>query len=795
LHYEVNPSRANKKSSKADITEVQYLQADLDPRPDETPAQGKRRFRKKLAEFGLQPTFLVDSGNGLNCLWKLAAPLPPERFDQVETTNKALVKALGSGDISAWNVDRLLRLPGTINLPNKAKREQGRVTCQSSIVHINDALTYTIEQVQAALDRMTGGAAKPSKPSTAEGGRSAEAKVDERTDVKVDDKRLPPELLRLIRTGVEEPRRSQQFFRVVHWLQRLGRNAAEITALLEKHPDGISSKYAGRVAGEVERAFAKVEGDKVEDEFEDESAEGKGKERKQADLLIDLAKAAGLFHTADGIGFADITREGHRETWPIHSKGFRGFLTNQYYDATESAPSQNSMNMALATIEAKAQYKSPQRPIHQRVAGDAGKIFLDLCDSKWRVVEIDATGWRLTSDPPVRFQRRKGMLPLPMPKVSNHPAGGRREARIRAQIGLLRKYLNLKSSDDFILLVAWLLACLRPCGPFPVLTLSGEQGTAKSTAMRLVRSLVDPNVVPLRAPPRDERDLYIAGGNARVLAYDNMSHLPDWMSDAFARLATGGGHATRMLYTDDDEKLSDTTCPIMLNGIEDVVTRGDLAERSVALQLEPIADGRRRRERELWAEFERDRALILGGLLMAVVRGLQRLPQVRIDKLPRMADFAEWSVACGDGLWKPGAFMRAYISNMRRVVGNVIADDPAAAGIQKTMLSVAGGTWSGTAKDLLDKLEPIVGEKEVKRRDWPGTARKLGQRLRRIAPALRRAGIDIDWERTTGGRRVVTITARNMPSIAPAPSSTTPTVLTVPTAPSPPMPPGSRTAR
>jgi hypothetical protein len=92
--------------------------------------------------------------------------------------------------------------------------------------------------------------------------------------------------------------------------------------------------------------------------------------------------------------------------------------------------------------------------------------------------------------------------------------------------------------------------------------------------------------------------------------------------------------------------LFDATRPVILNGIEDIVARPDLADRAVFLMLEPIPEERRRPEAELWAAFEAERPGILGGLLDAVVQGLRRLPETRLDKPPRMADFALWATAC-----------------------------------------------------------------------------------------------------------------------------------------------------
>src|SRR4029078_9945389 len=206
------------------------------------------------------------------------------------------------------------------------------------------------------------------------------------------------------------------------------------------------------------------------------------------------------------------------------------------------------------------------------------------------------------------------MQPLPAPV-----AGGSIEA--------LRSFLNVQSKNDFVLVVAWALAVLRDRGPYPVIVLSGEQGSAKSTFSAMLRALLDPNTAPLRALPREDRDLFIAASNGHVLAFDNVSGLPGWISDTLCRLATGGGFAVRQLYTDGDEVLFDAERPVILNGIEEIVTRPDLADRSLFLTLEPIPDDRPPPEAELRAAFEAERPRILGALLDAVVVGLKRLPE------------------------------------------------------------------------------------------------------------------------------------------------------------------------
>jgi hypothetical protein len=507
-------------------------------------------------------------------------------------------------------------------------------------------------------------------------------------------------------------------------------------------------KQDDRAAFEALRAQLKKAGCRVtalDDAIAEESGETEGRRPTQADILIDLAQSAELFHAPDGTGFADLDINGHRETWPIRAKGFRRWLARCFFEATGGAPSSEALQSALNVIEAKAHFDAPERTVHVRVGGLDGRLYLDLGDETWRAVEIDATGWRVIDNPPVRFRRAAGMQPLPAPV-----AGG--------SVETLRSFLNVRSDADFVLVAAWALTVLRNRGPYPVLVLSGEQGSAKSTFSAILRALLDPNTAPLRALPREDRDLFIAASNGHVLAFDNVSGLPAWISDTLCRLATGGGFAVRQLYSDQDEVLFDAARPVILNGIEDIVTRPDLADRGLFLTLEPIPEDRRRPEQELWAAFEAERPRILGALLDAASKGLAMLPQTRLDKLPRMADFALWATACETALWPAGTFWSAYCGNRDEAAEGVIDADPIAAGVRALM--AARTEWTGTASELLGALAEMAGERLAKSKTWPDSPRALAGRLRRAATFLRKVGIEIGFEREGRARtRIIRITA------------------------------------
>jgi hypothetical protein len=475
------------------------------------------------------------------------------------------------------------------------------------------------------------------------------------------------------------------------------------------------------------------------------------KPKPAKDVLIKLAEDAELFHAPDGTAYADIVVNGHRETWQVRVRGFKRWLGRRYYEETKSAPNADAMQAALGIIEAKAFYDAPERPVATRLAASGDRIYIDLCNETWQAIEIDEDGWRIADEVPVRFRRAVGMLALPIPE-----RGGKIET--------LRIYLNLTTAKDgpvsaddkFILVVCAILAYMRPRGPFPVLALTGPEGTCKTTLAAIIRALIDPNVSALRALPREDRDLFIAATNSWVLAFDNVSYLPDWISDTLCRLATGGGFATRQLYSDNDEALFDAMRPVVLNGIEDFVARPDLADRAVFLPQEPVPDKNRRAEAEFWAAFEQDKPHILGALLDMVVHGLATLPGVKLKRLPRMADFAKWGVACEGAAFPVGSFLRAYEQNRRGAIETVLEGDLVASALRVFMATKT--TWSGTATELLNVLGDSAGDRITKAKEWPKAPHRLSGRLRRIAHFLRKVGINLAFPDRTNIGRAITIT-------------------------------------
>jgi hypothetical protein len=358
----------------------------------------------------------------------------------------------------------------------------------------------------------------------------------------------------------------------------------------------------------------------------------------------------------------------------------------------------------------------------------------------------------VVAEPPVKFRRTRGMLPLPTPV-----SGG--------SLSDLRPFVNIGSEEDWRLLTSWLIAALRPTGPYPVLVVHGEQGSAKSSLTRVLRSLVDPNSAALRTTPRDERDLVIAANNGWLIALDNLSHLPEWLSDALCRLATGSGFATRELYSNDEETIFAAQRPMVLNGIEELATRPDLLDRAILLYLPTIPEEHRHEEAVFWQRFTQAQPQLLGALLGVLSAALCTLPSVTLDRKPRMADFALWACAaapaCG---WSQDAFLTAYTGV--RDAAHELTLEASPVGLVIRDLMARKVDWRGTASELLAELDALAGEKSTRQKTWPKNGRALGNLLRRLAPTLRAVGIHVTFDREPGGsrRRIIDLTQGPAPA-------------------------------
>jgi len=261
--------------------------------------------------------------------------------------------------------------------------------------------------------------------------------------------------------------------------------------------------------------------------------------KTSGELLLEIAEQGHYFHTPDKVAYVDVSINGVRHTLPLRGKDFKGWLRHQYFCIHGKGIGSEILNQVLGVLEAKACFEGGTRDVYLRLAWHQDKIYLDLGTEDWSAVEIDENGWRIVTDYPVRFRRPKTLLPLFQPD----PKG---------RIADLRPLLNV-DDDNWVLVITFLLFCLYPRHPHPVLFLTGEQGVGKSFAATLLKSLGDPGKAPLIPAVADLRNLAIQAQNRWIVAYDNLSYISVDQSDAVCRISTGGGFSTRALFENDEE--------------------------------------------------------------------------------------------------------------------------------------------------------------------------------------------------------------------------------------------------
>ena len=495
------------------------------------------------------------------------------------------------------------------------------------------------------------------------------------------------------------------------------------TELIRSVKDSDPAEYAAWRA-EIKAACPKINVSTL-DALVSPSGDGDG--GSQATMLVELAtERCELWHDAEGSGYASLTRDEHREHWRIDSLGFREWLGWLAHTELHAALSAEVIKSTCNALAGQAKFDGDEHEPRRRVAKDSSGYWLDMGDDQWRAILITATGWKVMCKPPVRLIRTKATRPLPEP-VS---AGG----GVDALWGLV----NVPEHER-LLVLAWIIECFRSDTPYALLELTGEQGAAKSSAQRIFRRFIDPNQVELRGKPKTVEDIYVAAANSHLLSYENLSGLSNDQSDALCTCCTGGGYASRQLYTNGEESTLTAHCPVALNGISPVVLRPDLLDRAVSITLPEIKV--RKTDDEIREATEAAAPGIMGALLDLFSNALAVLPSVVIppEQRPRMADFATLgeAIARVQGCTE-GHFLNLYTEHRRTAIGRTIDASPVAAAMVAYV--DRGNRYAGTVKGL---LEILTEHKPDHERDeyWPRSPKGLADAMRRYSPALRQMGI------------------------------------------------------
>jgi hypothetical protein len=466
--------------------------------------------------------------------------------------------------------------------------------------------------------------------------------------------------------------------------------------------------------------------------------EASKKERgpSQASQLVALAREKyELFMSEDGRPYG-VKKDGANIALPLRGKaGLRSQLALLYTDGSGgAAPSQSALADAMTVLEGAAQAADPRVP-HLRVGRHQDRIVVDLGTADGRCVTVGPDGWERAGKSPVLFRRSGAMKPLPEP--------------VRDGDGLARLQALLNTDEEhFRLLTAWLVACFIPDLPHPILTFRGEQGTGKSYAAKMVIGIIDPSGAPKRTAPRDIKSWATQAFNSWALCLDNVSIIPDWLSDALCRAVTGDGIVDRALYTDDDVVVLEFRRVLAMTTIDAGALAGDLAERLLTIELHTIPDYKRREEAEMDQAYADAHPGILASLFDLLAEVLKVLPDVQLTERPRMADFARVLAAVDQVKgWKT---LESYKATAREAVADVLEGEPFAQAVVALVDRAGPAGLTVTASELLERVP--TPDKLPKK--WPKDSTRAGGQLKRLAPALRTIGIEVDdSERQPKGNR------------------------------------------
>ena len=500
-----------------------------------------------------------------------------------------------------------------------------------------------------------------------------------------------------------------------------------------------------------------------------EKTEDETDTRNAIKIAIEIVKErAKLFHSPfpDSTEYADIpSRAGVMTTHAISSREFKSWVTGEFYREVGEGLTNESMNTVLATIHAIAAHDSPELPVsEQRIAAHDGRYYLYLADEAQTVVEYSAVGWNICENSPVKFvfDKYKALLPIP---------------DRQGEICKLWELVRITDNPDRLVVATTLVKALVPGGTDPILAICGYAGSGKTTTANYLRSLIDPFTKGkvLSKLPESSENIAIHAQKRRILAIDNVSRITPDQSDFLCTVSTGGGVSKRQLHTDSDEVIHDVQNLVILTSIGNVVTKPDLLERSIVIDLTELTNDERESESSLTNIFDTNHALILGGLLNLTVAALDYRDTNKAPKYTRMTEFAHLGEGVNKKLEYAGCSIDTRLAAGKELAHEIAIDASPVASILKTWISNVEGAWTGTSSDLLNILKAQAKKSELAG-SLPKTASSLSAELKKCETALRYFGISISILRTNKSRLITIVCSIHTPKkLSKSPSPPSPT--------------------
>jgi len=475
----------------------------------------------------------------------------------------------------------------------------------------------------------------------------------------------------------------------------------------------------------------------------------------QTDTILSLfyENNAKLLIDSTGNYYASIAVNSHREVKRLDSEDFKYWLIYLFRNKKGYTPKKESVSQAISALSANALYEIKERtPLSVRVAKTDETFWYDLSNSDYQAVKITADGWSIEDNPPELFVRLRHQIPQVLPKSNG-------------DIYKIFDYINI--NENKTLFLCWMISCFIPDIPHPMPIFHGEKGAAKSTSCALLKKIIDPSSLGVLTLQKAERTMAVNLQNHWLLPFDNVSCINEETSDTLCRAITGSGIQQRKLHTNGDDYIFTFKRCIALNGINNVARRSDLLDRAILIELSRIDENKRKENSAITKEFDKDLPLILGNIFDILSKAIKIYPNVKLNKLPRMADFSHWGYAIAQALGDLGkTFLDEYKCNYNKQNIEAINSDIVATLLIAFMKEKE--IWKGKVSELLKELTYLADREKIKTKtnDFPSQANLLSRKLNSLKSNFKSIGIEFKSE-SKSDATYITITNENSPQLPP----------------------------
>jgi len=451
-----------------------------------------------------------------------------------------------------------------------------------------------------------------------------------------------------------------------------------------------------------------------------------------------------FFRDAKKDGYLRIKKDNAFRLISSESSEISDLYRTFFFEMTRKPPTDNQVRQVMSQLSANARQKGERINPSLRVAKENKAYFYDLANEACECIKTDATGWRVVTNQNI-------------PLITNRLTAEQRKPENGGDINDLFRFINVKNDDDRLLLLATLTACFISDIPHPVLIFHGPKGSAKSTAMHLIKTLIDPSEVTSVQLTKNLKDIALNFFSSWLIPFDNVTFIESEVSDVLSKVVTGDSFSTRKLYSDGELHVMSFRRCLIINGINNPAKKPDLLDRAVLIEIERIDDGARRPEADLQSELTGLLPKLLGSLFDLTSRALAALPSVPRGNLARLADFDLWGRAVSmahTGNAEP--FMQAYAKNINRQSDEAIEQSSFAQCLIGYLQANIPDRVEITPTDLLKAIKAIADEDTSSAKDFPKGAAQLSRRLNELSPDLLTFGFRVT-RRMTGRQRLLVI--------------------------------------